>query len=853
MEDRIHRATEKRLEQQHGRLRLIHNRRRAHERMSSALLNAKEQQQHPQPLDKSNKSNSKQPLEERLALATARREDQFRLRVDRLVQHLTQVDLKKQKLQSIRLVQRFVRQQNHVAKSLRHFQSPAGQEELAMVSHLSLTMSKAHHSFEEAMIEMQQPNLTKLVQRMLSHCPDLQQQFSIRPKRLRTCRVFLMAFMIAAFPEDVLGEDDEGEAHEGNDGTESSSGKTLGLRQHLIDQSKRLVQVTKITISAFSKSKSRIVMWKKALLKFQAVRVAYLDAFNAWKQMDGERLSRDLIQCWTEMYSTNYWTMLSIAKYDDDGAALNDEDRVHEIIYRTKMQVDQLRQAIIRAIGLDRADEILTATKTQIEQECQIKWEEQQAQAQAENKLKQERKDKVERRQQKAASEPDLAFTRQVFSNEQLAHELIIDPSYQLKGPEASNESGLMEKLQKNMKKAFWDQIIEQVLSDGNVDRLKIEFLSVYDAILGVLGKNTKDAMEVAAQKESLVAGGSENLIQTWMDRMTFVLQMVLKNEAPARTDSTTAWLERLESAATMVTDSKVHLKLITECIPFILEKSDYLRLDSINAHLSILAPYLARNGAEHEKEKFNEKVAQNPNDALQKTRQWLEKICCDVYSKMSAVERQELHQGQSQAFMKVLKEAYLDLVQVQIEGRPDAIWPETFAMDVEHIRNLRNDIDVLTLEGSFIAILKQQFGTDRFQEKHAIELSQQLTTLFHSEQVKIPDVQVQVMAMAQRVNPQLSLEIKTSLEKQIQQVMEEGKSHPVFRLIFQRIVKFFGHQTMIDASSSVPTGLEVFEKELGEVCRKGGKLFRHNQAVHAQHYNGIIQNYLNTMTSVLD
>ena len=88
-------------------------------------------------------------------------------------------------------------------------------------------------------------------------------------------------------------------------------------------------------------------------------------------------------------------------------------------------------------------------------------------------------------------------------------------------------------------------------------------------------------------------------------------------------------------------------------------------------------------------------------------TKKWMESSLRNYYAHVSAETRTLLHGGVSTAFSDCLQEAFMNLIEVQI-AQEEKNWPETFAMDIKHIRNMRDVVDTVALQASFLALMKQ-------------------------------------------------------------------------------------------------------------------------------------------------
>jgi len=770
--------------------------------------------------------------------ADVRREKRFKTMIDRLVAHLERVEFKRTEVKAVRCIQRWFRALRELRKAFDSLQKDSARD----INHISILFADLESaSFEAAMELLQDMKNTVVAKRFLANLP-ISSAMSIRPQRMRTSRVFLMAGMISFHAKNVLDVEDEDSS--GNTSTDEE-------KRHRGQLSNNLIWASKLVVKSIHELQKALLIPKVALRKIDisfknldATRTLYIDCFNAWKCMDGEKLSGDLIQGYAQLYATNFSTILEHGNNEI-------EDRIHEIILRTKQQLQQLREAIYKVLGKEPTDIRLRQLEANIEQQVSAKHREKMRKEKQHEEIRAARNYKQARRKEKAAKEPDLGFTRSVFSNDELAHELILNPMYQLEKPPAENHpaASLVERVQTSMKKAYWEQLIDSIKRNEPEGhrRLKDQIAEMRDALLSVLGTTTNDAQEVKRilHNECLDANIAENISWEWVwEIFIFTLKMIVTNEAPARTDSTHTWISQVEEAK----HGELKLDILSEICEFVYEKIDFLRFDSVNAHLRILAPYLQRHGVEHERTKLAEKLSQNPN-AFANTQRWLTVSINDYYSKVEASTRRDLHQFSAKAFSGFLLEAFISLIKTHIEGGDPSLWPETFCMDVNRIRHLRDEVDTITLQASFVAVLKQTISKSPmkvpFTDPEAFSFCNKLHLLLSDSTVKLPDISAQVVEEARGLMKKVDkhlLEIDASvLEGQVNDIMQPG--NPIFKLFFSRVISHIGlslsHQIGVRTEpKKLSHGLHLFETSLGDVVRDAYRLFTHNESVHASLYN---------------
>lgn len=778
-------------------------------------------------------------IESSVKEAEKRREKHFRGMVDRLVSHLKRVESKKIRVGAARNIQSWYRDYFAVQTAWSSL-STTSANDVRQISNLFVQIQAA--TFEEAMNLLEDKKNTAIAKVFLK-CLPLTTAMKARPERMRTPRVFLMAGMISQHAKSVLIEDNQDVPAEERD-----------IQQLLADMlqfsSKQVVKSMLELANALAHLNVCHEMIKSILGKFDTLRVAFIDAFNAWKKMDGERLAGDLVQSYSELYAANFLTSL---EHGDNPM----EDRVHEIIFRTKQQMQQLRGAIYKVIGKDATEARLAQLRSSIEQQVTARHRESEKKEKKQREIQAAREVKQARRQEKASKQPDLDFTRSVFSNEQLAHELILDPMYKLEMNPSEDEPApsLVQRVQVSMKKAYWEQLVAAVQLGGPIanERVQNQLEEIRDSLVSVLG-STKDGNEVSnvLDSENLRLSLEHGFSWMWLrDTFQFILQKIVVNEAPARTEDTNVWIRNLQGRHGGDNDAQV----LPDLCQFIFEKIDLLRLDSINAHLRILAPYLRRHGVEHERSKFDEKLAQNSR-SLDNTRRWISTAMNTYYEKVKPSERQRLHQSNGDAFSQFLVEAFMSLIETHIGGKDPSLWPETFGMDIDRVRKMRDAVDMIALRASFVAIVRQNLSKPNiniiYTEVQATALADKVHCLLTDLTIKLPDLSAQIV---EEVRSRVEEAGKDYTKDEAAVLLTQANSivqteNPIYRLFFARTISYIGQMLSAkkgkqnSTAQKVP-GLENFETELEGIVGKGHLLLSHNQAVHAAHYNGIIQDCL--------
>jgi T-complex protein 11 len=272
---------------------------------------------------------------------------------------------------------------------------------------------------------------------------------------------------------------------------------------------------------------------------------------------------------------------------------------------------------------------------------------------------------------------------RNVFSNERFAHELILNPDFQLPVPnppagvlleQPSTQSqhtefrfdlshandGLLREIQGDpamtlkMTPAFWSAALHSAAEcDKNhltstesnvVDLLGSGLESILDAIASVIPHrrdmhaNISSGMDVPHVKSMIVRQAF--VASDWLLLLDYIVSILMSLEAPVRNDSTKEWVDQLKlhlqsassESASMHSDQPLSQYLsspLFEFIPRIFSwihwKFLQIRIDVSNAQLAELSVYLrtGNRGVEYERGKFVSALEQG-KASLEFTNQWM-------------------------------------------------------------------------------------------------------------------------------------------------------------------------------------------------------------------------------------
>ncbi|KDO28987.1 hypothetical protein SPRG_20093 [Saprolegnia parasitica CBS 223.65] len=594
-------------------------------------------------------------------------------------------------------------------------------------------------------------------------------------------RVLLMAGMFAHHPTDTMADS-------------QYSAPLACAASRLTDELAALRETLKVrSLVAFAAAWKR---WEAYCLSYQAL-------FNSWKANDAAQLDADMLTIYAEVYAVHVAAMRT-------GST--------DVQNKSGRQMAQLRASMEQSFGPTVAASKLAKVEASVAQQMAPK-------APPATEAKATPPSSPIR---KPLSKPDLGFTKEVFANDRLAHELILNPNYQIPSLDDAPLT-LHASVAQTMRQAFWDQLA------ATRDRARIvgSFVDLRDQLTTVLKHKALATALPTTHLEALAASSS-----SWTEWATVLQQMlraILHGEAPARTSSTQAWLDRLQETPA---SEAAWVEALVRFLQFGFAKVDEIQIDSMNAHLKVLAPYVARHGVEHEQKKFALKL-EHGAITLAATSQWLARHV----SRASPAVRAALTNGDRRAYRSLVTEAFVGLVTSGMAA--DETWPETLEMDHDRVLDLRNQMDVLTMQACLLTLIHGALAPHHVAHapSDATAFCDQIRILAHASETRLPDLAVHASAEAARVLCAKGYSLDTTaFERRAEHTLDPANA--VYKLFFQRVTKALA-SFLTTNEMELHATLGVLSPHVTAMVQAAAKLVRHNDAVHCHYYNRLIREAL--------
>ncbi|KAI7851859.1 T-complex protein 11-domain-containing protein [Circinella umbellata] len=411
------------------------------------------------------------------------------------------------------------------------------------------------------------------------------------------------------------------------------------------------------------------------------------------------------------------------------------------------------------------------------------------------------------------------------ITNQQLAHEIILDPDFKLQRASTDEDPKTLEQqVRKIATQAFFDAVEEDIKNGCPEKSLPPLMDDVRQRLLGLVRSGSgihtqiKETMDIP-----LIEQQTKQKIFDLDEKLQYVIQVMRQICAPVRD-------EAIEAIGDI--DNNVHK------LRAILEMLDNMALDLGNFRLRSLRPHLIPVAVEYEQSKFAESLSQG-QVGLAKTRAWLQqakKKLVDVANERNPENVPTSNDSHlSNNPNTVFEEAFISLL-ISSEMISPSWCPETILLDVERITQYQNELQSITIVAALVMLAKN-FG-------HVGDLNALAGKLF----IMLEDGNTTIDNLALEIERNVRI-IDEQRRPMIRAMVNKTVSHSdtVYSLLMRRVASVVRTQLNAGkfATREVLTsyGLECVRKPLEQLCVRVMILGRHHFQVYSQWYNDILVN----------
>lgn len=272
------------------------------------------------------------------------------------------------------------------------------------------------------------------------------------------------------------------------------------------------------------------------------------------------------------------------------------------------------------------------------------------------------------------------------MTNEQLAHELLLDPTFQLdESGGCSVENPVFHRIRESFHQAFWDSLVDDLkLAEPCYVRVLRVLCEIRDGIHDLAGSrgNLDDVMDMDHIKYQ-----TDHRLFTWnscRQLVAAIVSIIQRVQSPKRDNETKAKWELIAKSM----DEEPGPRVFCKALEFLLDRVNAMRIDAANARLRLIAPVVTDHGVDYERGKFQDKL----NDGtltLERTTAWIQHTVEREVKEEKSITLDGLLSGSAAAFVHTHSTAMLALVTGPLHIKPE-LCPETLLFDVYRLSLLQ-------------------------------------------------------------------------------------------------------------------------------------------------------------------
>jgi hypothetical protein len=316
------------------------------------------------------------------------------------------------------------------------------------------------------------------------------------------------------------------------------------------------------------------------------------------------------------------------------------------------------------------------------------------------------------------------------ITNEQLAHELLLNPNFQLDEQYISSKSSYLKQISESFETAFWDSLIDELkLSTPCYTRILSVLKEIRDNICDIIDNSNKKSLNIMKDididyiKQQIECNlySWDNCIQliNCIINIIYSIQCVEQNNKTKET-----WEQILSRIHTSILEDKP--KFLCEALKFLLYCVNVKRISLANARLRLIAPVIKHHGVSYEQAKFQNKL-DNGILTLDRTNDW---ICKNLQTEVLSheIDIDTVIQDNKTSFIHIHTKALLSLITDSIQINYETC-PETLIYDIHHILDFQTKFQEIVIISIIIITCAQALTTT--QDVVNIQVYEKIIELF--------------------------------------------------------------------------------------------------------------------------
>lgn len=436
----------------------------------------------------------------------------------------------------------------------------------------------------------------------------------------------------------------------------------------------------------------------------------------------------------------------------------------------------------------------------------------------------------------------ELMETAKGVTNMALAHEIMVNPAFQVK-PAELPEGSLERRVKEIMHKAFWDCLEDELKEDPPAYEHSIKLLAeIKETLLsfllpghGHLRSRIEEVLDLP-----LIQQQAENGALDISQLSQFIVGMMGSLCAPSRDEDINK------------------LKEITDIVPLlkaILSVLGLMKMDMVNFALTSIRPHLMQQSVEYERSKFQEFLEKQPN-ALDYTEKWLEDTVRCLREAGADGSSAASSDSPSLQPVNVHNHAYLRLLRWEHASDP---FPETVLMDQVRFQEMQQEVEQLVLLSSVLLIIFTTTGEaisglpglmETLKNTVSAMLADMHTPSYNAQEALVTIGEKLCVELSQCLSHHgyspFSADRKSTLKGQISAVIQPENT--VRKLMESRVQNYllaYLESSQHKTPPPLPGGLAPVSRELKELTVRFSRLVNYNKLVFSPFYQKILHNML--------
>ncbi|XP_046878681.1 T-complex protein 11-like protein 2 isoform X2 [Hypomesus transpacificus] len=446
----------------------------------------------------------------------------------------------------------------------------------------------------------------------------------------------------------------------------------------------------------------------------------------------------------------------------------------------------------------------------------------------------------------------EVMTTARDLSNLNLAHEIIVNHSFQVEQPNLP-ENSLEKRVRDMVHKAFWDSLEAELNDEPAEYEHAIKLLEeIREILLSFLnpGANRLRTQILEVLDMDLIRQQADKEVVDIQGLASYIISIMGKLCAPIRDDEIKKFQEGSCNIVQMFKD--------------IFRVLDLMKMDMVNFTIQNLRPELQKQSVEFERAKFQTILDKTPS-ALDHTTSWIKSALEELMLSMPPTAQTSSQGKGGNALPGPLLVINTGFIHILFWNHQKSPLPETLVTDEVRLRELQRRLQLLQTVASVLLIVYSAVGgavsglpalADRLKRMTSILLEGMHSLHFNLEEA-LEGVSRQICcelnkSLTKRNYLALPVALQATLKGQICALTQE--SNPIRTLVEGRVQEYL--QVFLSTPNSnvnppsVPTGLSAVEPEFTALGVSFVCLVNYNKQVYGPFYTGILKSLLFSKTS---